>query len=65
MAISLKHNLKVKKGNIHPGTFYVNKTHIYSILVIVQGVKHGMKRNSPLSVFTFREELREWDPGGF
>ena len=43
MAISLKHNLKVKKGNIHPGTFYVNKTHIYSILVIVQGVKHGMK----------------------
>ena len=44
MAISLKHNLKVKKGNIHPGTFYVNKTHIYSILVIVQGVKHGMKR---------------------
>lgn len=60
MAISLKHNLKVK--NIHPGTFYVNKTHIFYSGYCL-GCKTWNRKKLLLSVFTFREELREWEPG--
>ena len=50
---------------MHLDIIYVNKTHIYSILVIVQGIKpeFRVERNPPLTVVTFGEGLREWDSG--
>lgn len=50
---------------MHLDIMYVNKTHIYSILVIVQGIKHGVEIKPPLTVVTFGEGLREWDSGDF
>lgn len=64
MAVSPKYNLK-QKGKIYFDIIYVNKAHIYSMLVIFQSIKHGVERNPPLTIVTFEESVREWDPGDF